>query len=248
MPTTTFRGGTGGGGSAYFGDPGFIYDTISWPVGNLNIDGSRPVVVTGVYPEASGYSSATVSSDGYVRIYRSSGTVYFSRNQSAGGVVTLSSDGYTWNGALTGYFTWATVATMPTGISPVRTGRDVTVTIAGSSSNGDSSISSYQVQHRSRNIGGAWSAWGGTQTVAGSTTTYTNLTAGKEYQFRTFANNGVGSSQARESSVVFIPAGGKRNVGGTYQVATIARRKSGGSWVDLTTAKRRESGAYVNLS
>jgi len=227
----------------------FVYDTISWPTGNLDINGNRPVVITSVIPDpgTTGVSSATVSSDGYVRLYTAN-RIDFKRNTGAGGVITSSKDGYTWNGALTGYFTWATVATMPTGISPVRTGRNVTVTIAGSSSNGDSSISSYQVQYRSRDIGGAWSAWGNTRTISGSATTYTNLTAGKEYQFRTFANNGVGTSQARESSVLFVPAGGKRRVGGTYQVATIARRKSGGSWVDLTTAKRRESGAYVNLS
>lgn len=250
MATTAFRGGTSGGtGSAFFNVASYIYDGISYPTGNLNLAGSRPVAINSVSPEyATNLSAATVSSDGLVRLYTNSGMT-FKRNQGAGGVVTLAYNGSTWSGALTGQFAWSTVPTKPASLSASRTARDVDITAGSSSSDGGQSITGYKVQ-RSWSADGStgWSAWEDEQTLVGLAYTYDDLTPGRYYKFRTYAQNANGSSEARESSVLFVPAGGKRKVSGAFQSTTIARRRASGIMVDLTIAKRRAAGTWVDLS
>lgn len=181
----------------------FVYtDGIGMPTGNTNIDGNQPIRIYGVSSDyASGTGVYTAinyqgvqtggnytfgSSGGTFRhmIGHSSGRLYFGRNTAAGGT-TSDSVGGSWAGMLCGSLTWATVASAPTGINPVRSGRNVTVYIAGSASDGGASVTSYHVQY---SADGA--AWTGAQDASGGSTTF-SLQAAKTYRFRVYANNEV---------------------------------------------------------
>lgn len=247
------RGGSGVTGTNGWSDNDneHIYDPVSFPAGNVNLAGAVIVAIESVSVNSplGGITAASVGSDGYTRIYGGTPRINFNRNTGAGGVITSALSGFTWGGGLTGTFAWSTVPTMPTSISAVRTARNVALTLGGSSSDGGQGISGYKVQRSwSANGTSGWSAWEDEQTVVAGAYTYMGLTPGRYYKFRVYAQNVRGSSQARESSVLFVPAGGKRKVSGSFQNTTIARRRASGVWIDLSIAKRRASGVMVDLS
>jgi hypothetical protein len=129
-----------------------------------------------------------------------------------------------------------------------KTGRNVTVTATGSSSNGGESISSYQVQYRTSSDGVTYGAYGSTQTLSSLSHTYNNLTPALFYQFRVYANNPAGASAATVSSPLFVSAGGRRWDGSNWVASTTSKRWNGSAWVDLTVAKRWNGSAWVDLS
>jgi hypothetical protein len=135
----------------------------------------------------------------------------------------------------------AGVPTAPTAISLVRTSRNVTVNISPSASNGGATISSYTVEY---NDG---TGWGNAQNITSGSYTYTNLPAGKTYQFRTYATNSTGSSSYTSDSI-FVPAGGKRWDGTSFVSTSTAKRWDGSAWVDILTAKRWDGSAWSDLS
>lgn len=135
----------------------------------------------------------------------------------------------------------AGVPTAPSAINLVRNARNVTVSISASTSNGGATITSYTVEY---NDG---SGWGNAQNITSGSYTYTNLPAGKTYQFRTWATNSTGNSGYTSFSI-FVPAGGKRWDGSSFVSTSTAKRWDGSAWVDVLTAKRWDGATWVDLS
>lgn len=237
----------------------FVYNTSrdGFPGGNPGADNVYRVGIAdvtadyatgagGINPRTDRGDAGTVTGGGgdfRLEIAYSSGTLQFGRNTGGGGQVVDNADGGTWGGKLVGALWWYTYATAPQAISATRSGRNVAIGIAGSASDGGSGISSYRVQ-RTDGLGN----WVDDQDISSGSYTYTNLTPGRTYQFRTYANNGLGSSQFRYSATVFVPAGGRRYDGTSWVYAGIARRYTGSAWVDLTIARRYTGSAWVDLS
>jgi hypothetical protein len=138
----------------------------------------------------------------------------------------------------------AGVPSAPSSISTTRTARDVLVAIGSSSSNGGTPVTAYYVQY-STNSGSTWST---AQLVTGGSYTYTGLTAGLTYRFRSYSTNATGSSAFATSSDLFVPAGGKKWDGSVWASTTTAKRWDGSAWADLVTAKRWNGSAWVDLS
>lgn len=251
-----FSIGFGGGGSPSSGrffigaSVIYTYAMFTYPTGNLNLAGSRPVVNGGV--SLNGSFSGGITGTGA----DTSGNVFVTSNGTQTNVTGYIGNGFTmvapgvasFNGGFQGTFFWYTVATAPGSISLSKTGRNVTVTATGSSSNGGENISSYQVQYRTSSDNSSWGAWGNTQTLSSLSYTYTGLTAALYYQFRVYANNPAGSSAATTSSSLFVSAGGRRWDGSTFTPTTVSKRWDGSSWVDLTVAKRWSGSAWVDLT
>jgi hypothetical protein len=243
-------GGTSNNGASFTG-AAWVRTYAGTATGNANLAGTtvtnyKSLTINGTYSNC--YPSY---SGGYAYLYNNGGTMYFSRYQGNGGTVEEAPSGAVgWtNGSLQGTVYWSTVPTTPASISLAKTGRQVVVSITGSSSNGGETITSYSVQYRTSSDGGStWGSWGGTQTISGSSTTYNNLTPALTYQFRTYANNSEGSSAARSSSNVFVSSGGKRWSGSAWVATATAKRWSGSAWVDLTVAKRWNGSSWVDLS
>jgi len=230
-----------------------IFQQITYPTGNLNLAGSRPVTIEGVTVDGMTGGSASVYFDGtnwYVYVTYSGTRIYWTRYLAPGYFVNESAGSGWTDSSMNGTISRSTVPTSPGTPSASRTGRDVTVTASsGSSSDGGATISAYKVQYRSSSDGGStWSAWGSEQTLSSLAYTYTGLAASLTYQFRVYSNNVRGSSAAATSASVFVPAGGKRYNGSSFISTTIAKRWSGSAWTDLTIAKRWSGSAWVDLS
>lgn len=246
--------GTNGTGSRTSYDDGDIFQIITYPTGNLNLAGSRPVTIEGVTVDGLTAGSPAVYYNGtnwYVYVTYTGTRIYWTRYTAPGYFVDEAPPGTGWtDSSMNGTITWSTVASAPGTPAASRTGRDVTVTASsGSSSNGGSTITSYKVQYRSSSDGGStWGTWGNEQTLSSLAYTYTGLTASLTYQFRVYANNARGSSAATVSTNVFVPAGGKRYNGSSFISTTTAKRWTGSAWTDLTTAKRWSGSAWVDLS
>jgi hypothetical protein len=228
----------------------YTYGMFTYPTGNLNIDGARPVVNAGISLNGS-FSGGETG-----RGADTSGNVFITSNGTRTNVTGYIGNGFTmvapgvasFNGGFQGTFFWYTVPTAPGSIALSKTGRNVTVTATGSSSDGGEGISSYQVQYRTSSDGMTYGAWGNTQTLSSLSYTYTNLTPALFYQFRVYANNPAGSSAATTSSALFVSAGGRRWDGTAWVASTTSKRWNGSAWVDLTVAKRWNGTAWVDLS
>lgn len=136
------------------------------------------------------------------------------------------------------------VPSAPSTINTARTARDVTVTVGAPSTNGGSVVTGYYVQY-STNSGSTWST---AQLMSGQTYTYTGLTAGLTYRFRTYAVNATGNSTFTTAADLFVPAGGRRYDGTAWNSTATAKRFDGTNWVDLTIAKRFDGTSWVDLS
>jgi len=117
----------------------------------------------------------------------------------------------------------------------------------------------YYTSYASSSDGGAtYGTWSSDSSAIPSTTsplqtTYSGLTPGLTYKFRVRAYNGVDNYSAyRESSPVFLTAGGKRrtSVNTWVLTATAAKRRNAGNTAfgNLTTAKRFDGTNWQNLS
>jgi hypothetical protein len=84
--------------------------------------------------------------------------------------------------------------------------------------------------------------------MSGQTYTYTGLTAGLTYRFRTYAVNATGNSTFTTAADLFVPAGGRRYDGTAWNSTATAKRFDGTNWVDLTIAKRFDGTSWVDLS
>lgn len=148
----------------------------------------------------------------------------------------------------------ASAPTPPGSISTIRTGKNVSITITPSSSDGGAPITSYTLEKRSSTDGGAtFGPFEDSQNILSTLSfTYEDLTPGLTYQFRVFATNSSGNSLPTFSSNVFIPAGGKRFDEATQQFISTSTAKrydaSSEQWVDLTIAKRFNGTSWEDLS
>jgi hypothetical protein len=125
-------------------------------------------------------------------------------------------------------------------------GRNATVTSGVADVTNRPAITSYEVE-RTNNDGVTWS--GSVFTMDGSRQyLYSSLDGGKFYKFRTRARNSEGAGAWTESASTFIPAGGRRWTGSTWEPTQIARRWNGSSWVDISTAKRWNGSAWIDLT
>lgn len=238
------RGGSSGSYTPYSDYDGVVItDSISWPVGNINLAGSRVVGVEGL-SIAGGYGIAGWNvGNAYVQIIAGTARIGFQRNPAAGGTITPSS-GSGWAGGMCGYFVWATVALPPGSINAVRSGSSIAVTIAASASDGGNAITGYRVQYTTDN-GATWSA--PVAITPGVPLNFPGLPTVKTYKFRAYTLNGYGSSQAVQSAGIFVPASGKKKVGGVWQELSIAKVKKAGVWTDITIARKKVAGAWVDM-
>lgn len=136
-----------------------------------------------------------------------------------------------------------------------RVGRNVTIPVTTSSSNGGAAITSYTVQY-SANDGSTWNVNNDAQVINGATganVTFTNLSPALTYKFRALATNSIGSSAWTTSGSFFLPAGGKRYDTATSQfIATNTAKRydaATSQWKDINTAKRYNSAtsSWVDL-
>jgi hypothetical protein len=107
-------------------------------------------------------------------------------------------------------------------------------------------ISGYWVQSASDADG--YATWSAEQLMTSRSFTYTTLTRGRNYKFRTYAKSSEGTGPSTMSTALFYPAGGKRYDGTSYVATATAKRYDGSAFVQLTTAKRYDGTAWVNLS
>lgn len=122
-------------------------------------------------------------------------------------------------------------------------GLSATVT-TGTASNNGAGITAYFVQASADN--GA--TWQSAQQMTNQSFTYTGLTPGATYRFRTYAVNEMGNGAFATSASTFVPAGGKKWTGTEWQVSNTAKRFNGAAWVDITTAKRWNGSAWIDLT
>lgn len=134
-------------------------------------------------------------------------------------------------------------------------GADKSVTVSSNAVSSPASAANYFIQIASSTDGSTWSAWSGEYTIPsqGRFVTYAagSLTYGLYYKFRMRAGNSDGYSAYTESnnpSSIFLPAGGRRFDGSTFNPTTIAKRHNGTDFVTLTIAKRHNGTSFVDLT
>lgn len=143
----------------------------------------------------------------------------------------------------------------PTTVS-VAINADKSVTVTSNAVSSPAGTATYYVGYRTSTDGGStWGSWSSYTTIPSNARTYTysagSLTYGLTYQFRMYASNSDGSSAATTSnspSTVFLPAGGKRFDGSTWNPTGTAKRFDGTNWNTLTVAKRFNGTSWVDMT
>lgn len=232
-----------------------------FPVGNPRLgDGWQGVYVESVYLDHISGGYATISKDGTVTgggaWYHPGGSFTLEARKDGGGRLTFgrntaggpspvrnTRDGTTWSGVLCGGFNWSTYPAALSSINPVRSGRDVTVTCGGVTSDGGSGITGYTFEYS--DDGGA--TWKGGVFVGGLSRTFTNLPPGKTYKFRAYAHNARGAGQPIVSGNVFVPAGARRWDGDSEEQTSTLVRWDGTQEVPITVAVRWDGTQEVPL-
>jgi hypothetical protein len=139
----------------------------------------------------------------------------------------------------------------------VNVNKTVTVTSGTATNYGSSPIYRAQVANSGDNYA-SWKNSAGTldgnDTMTNRVFTYSSLTPGLSYRFRTFVVDTEGTGPTTQSINYFIPSGGKRydTVTGTFVPTQTAKRydTSTSSWITINTAKRYDSSLaqWVNLT
>ena len=149
---------------------------------------------------------------------------------------------------IAGSWSWNTVPTAPS-ISTLLNGTNVTVTRGNSTSDNLGPITGYRVQRRESTDGSTWGSWGNTITQSTSTFshTYTDLTPGKYYQFRAYAVNNAGNSEASTSGIILIPSIAKYT-GTIFTGVSSLKRYNGSAWQNITQARRWNGTSWVTMN
>lgn len=269
-------GTTGNFGPSFWNDSGWFaqQDEVAFPNASsgirVNLDGKYAIKVAGILPDrlagpAAVYivyggslygsgstilSSTNPSTSCSVRIVNTGGTrVEFYRINSGTPVRLYTPAGalnFSWGGSLSGYWAYYTVPSAPASITATLSGTSVAVSCNASASDGGNAITSYAVQRRESTNNSTWGAWTATTTMTNRAYTYTNLTPGKYYQFRTYAINGAGNSSAATSSSVFIAAMTRYN-GTSFSVLDNLKRYDGSAWQNITQVKRWNGTSWVSI-
>lgn len=140
--------------------------------------------------------------------------------------------------------------TAPATVTAVKSGSNVVVTSSDGSTYEGLPLNGYYVSYASSSNGGStWSSWSAESTMTSQSYTYVNPTPGLTYKYRVRVNNSEGYSGYRESSTLFLTAGGKRYTGSQFVLtSTAAKRFDGSSFNSFTIAKRFDGSNWVNLS
>lgn len=133
---------------------------------------------------------------------------------------------------------------------------DKSVSVTSNAVTSLAGTATYYVGYRTSSDGGSnFGSWSSYTTIPSNARTYTytagSLTYGLTYQFRMYASNSDGSSAATTSnspSTVFLPAGGKRFDGSTWNPTGTAKRFDGTNWNTLTVAKRFDGTSWVDMT
>jgi hypothetical protein len=149
--------------------------------------------------------------------------------------------------AIAGSWTWNTVPTAPA-ISTVLNGTSVTVTRGSSTSDNLGPITEYRVQRRESTNGTTWGGWVDTaiQSTTTFSVTYRNLTPSKFYQFRVYARNNAGFSEATTSGTVFITPMA-RHTGTDFTALSKLKRYDGSNWQNIAQAQRWNGTSWVPI-
>jgi len=143
----------------------------------------------------------------------------------------------------------------PTTVS-ITLNADKSIFVQSNAVSSPAGTATYYIGQRSSSDGGAtWGAWSSYITIPSNGRSYTytagSLTFGLTYQFRMYASNSDGSSAATTSNSpasIFLPAGGKRFNGSTWNATGTAQRFDGTTWITLAPAKRFNGTSWVDLS
>lgn len=120
---------------------------------------------------------------------------------------------------------------------------DKTITVAVSGVSSPAGTATYYVAYSKD--GGSYT---GTQSGTGTSYTFSGLTPGSTYTFRAYATNSDGTGGTTYSSATFLPSGGRRYDGSSWNPTTTAKRYDGSTWVTITNAKRYDGSNWINLS
>jgi hypothetical protein len=148
---------------------------------------------------------------------------------------------YTYDGSMSGTWSWYTVPTTPSSISVSVNGTTATITRGTSTSDASYPVTSYTLQRRQSSNGTTFGSWATVVSSMGTSYTDTGLTPAQYYQYRVYANNNAGTSQAVTSSTVFIAALTIFK-GTAFAVPTNLKKYDGSSWVSLTSGLYRYDG------
>ena len=204
------------------------------------------------YPGETISSASNPSTTAELRLFNTTGTrpTWYRNNDGLGRCTDRNIDTgtitYTYPGSIAGTWSWSTVPTAPASVSVSVSGTSATITRGNSTSDSSYPVSSYIVQRRESATTTFSGSWTNTVTMSGTTHTYTGLNAAKYYQFRVYANNAIGSSQAVTSSTVFIAAV-TRYDGSSFILLSKLKRWNGSAWTNITTAKRWDGTTWQTI-
>jgi hypothetical protein len=208
------------------------------------------------------YGFMSFSGAGTIEVFSTDITVAHATNGTGSYSFSGSATSGGWGSASTGTGTLTLTdfdrsAGTPASCSATVTGGVFTVAI-GVSTSYITPFNYYTSYASSADGGTTYGSWSSESAAIPSTTsplvkTYSGLTSGLTYKFRVRAYNGVDNYSAyRESSPVFLTAGGKRrtSVNTWVLTATAAKRRNAGNTANenLTKAKRFNGTAWVDLS
>ncbi len=136
----------------------------------------------------------------------------------------------------------------PSTVTPVLNA-DKSISVTSNAVSSPAGTATYYVAYSSN--GG--STWSSDITISGNARTYTfaagSLTYGLTYKFRMKASNSDGTSAyTTTTSDTFLPAGGKRFDGSTWNATGTAKRFDGTNWITLATAKRFNGTSWADLT
>lgn len=155
------------------------------------------------------------------------------------------------SGSTSGTYTMANFDRKPDAPTSVTStlNADKSITVTSNAVSSPAGTATYYVSYSS-NGGSTWSSY---TTIPSNARSYTyalgTLPMGQNYRFRMYATNSDGTSGTfTQSTDLFLPAGGKRYDGSSWNSTLTAKRYDGASWVTLTTAKRYNGTDWINLS
>lgn len=198
------------------------------------------------YPGETISSATNPSTSSELRIfYNGSQPTWYRNNDGLGRCtdrsISTGSVVYTYSGSIAGTWSWYTVPTTPSSISVSVNGTTATITRGTSTSDASYPVTSYTLQRRQSSDGTTFGSWATVVSSMGTSYTNTGLTPAQYYQYRVYANNNAGTSQAVTSSTVFIAALTIFK-GTAFAVPTNLKKYNGSSWVSLTSGLYRYDG------
>jgi len=183
------------------------------------------------------------------------GAVGTSGSFDASGTSTIAPQNLSTSGTTFGAINYDRKPAAPTTVS-ITLNADKSIFVQSNAVSSPAGTATYYVASRSSSNGGStYGAWSSYITIPSNARSYTynagTLTYGLTYQFKMYASNSDGSSAETVSNSpasIFLPAGGKRFNGSTWNATGTAQRFDGTNWITLATAKRFDGTNWVDLT